>query len=268
MFSITLSPHAAQNQADLTDGLMVSGDSLSEQLILFLDDQEVDRLSISADLRGRAVTDIAISGGGSGKSQQAAMENTLSNMKRLQTILKTGSLPVKLQIERIDSISPLLGSEFLTNAFKVGMLSLLGVTIVLIAVYRKFVIAIPIMFTAVSEIFLTLAMAAIIGWNIDLAAVAGIILAVGMGVNDQVIITDEAIKKETDAVHSWKDRIKRAFFIIMSAYMTQLVAMVPLFFAGAGLLKGFAVTTILAISVGVFITRPAYANIVQMLVEE
>src|SRR5574341_1338526 len=57
MFSITLSPEAAQRQADLTSGLTVVSGSLSEQLALYLDDQEVDRLSIAADLRGRAVTD-------------------------------------------------------------------------------------------------------------------------------------------------------------------------------------------------------------------
>jgi len=34
------------------------------------------------------------------------------------------------------------------------------------------------------------------------------------------------------------------------------------------LLKGFAITTILAVSVGIFVTRPAYAAIVQMLLED
>ncbi len=267
MFSITLSPDAARRQADLTRDLTVVSGSLSEQLVLFLDDQEVDRLSIASDLRGRAVTDIAITGGGQGTTEQAAMENALKNMKRLQTILITGSLPVKIEIERIDNISPTLGKEFLKNAVYVGLLSLLGVSVFLMIVYRKVIIAFPIIFTAISEIFLTLAMAALIGWNIDLAAIAGIILAVGTGVNDQVVITDEAIRKQTDTVYNWKERIKRAFFIIFSAYLTIVVAMLPLLFAGAGMLKGFAITTILAVTVGILITRPAYAAIVQMLLE-
>jgi len=267
MFSITLSPDAAERQADLTRDLVVVSGSLSEQLVLFLDDQEVDRLSISSDLQGRAVTDIAITGGGQGLTEQAAMENALKNMKRLQTILITGSLPVKIEVERIDNISPTLGKEFLKNAVYVGLLALLGVTVVLMIVYRKVIIAFPIIFTAISEIFLTLAMAALIGWNIDLAAIAGIILAVGTGVNDQIVITDEAIRKKTDFMYNWKERIKRAFFIIFSAYLTIVVAMLPLLFAGAGLLKGFAITTILAVTVGVLITRPAYAAIVQMLLE-
>lgn len=268
MFSITLNPAAARRQADLTRDLRVIEGSLSEQLVLFLDDQEVDRLSIAADLRGRAVTDIAITGSGAGITEQAAMEDTLKNMKRLQTILITGSLPVKLNIERIDNISAVLGKEFLKNALYVGLLALLGVGIVLMAVYRRFVVAIPIIFTAICEIFLTVAMAALIGWNIDIAAIAGIILAVGTGVNDQIVITDEAVKKQSEIVYNWKERIRRAFFIIFSAYLTIFVAMLPLLFAGAGLLKGFAITTILAVTIGILITRPAYAAIVRMLLEK
>ncbi len=267
-FSITLSPEAARRQADLTRDLKVVSGSLSEQLVLFLDDQEVDRLNIAAELRGRETTEIAISGGGAGITEQAAVDNTLKSMKRLQTILITGSLPVRIEIERIDNISPILGEEFLKNAFFVGLFALIGVALVLMIVYRKVIIALPIMITALSEIFLTLAMAALIGWNIDLSAIAGLILAVGTGVNDQIVITDEAAKGGAEGSYNWKERIKRAFFIIFSAYMTIVVAMLPLMFAGAGLLKGFAITTILAVTIGVLITRPAYGAVVGMLLEK
>jgi preprotein translocase subunit SecD len=64
---------------------------------------------------------------------------------------------------------------------------------------------------------------------------------------------------------NWKDRIKNAFFIIMASYFTMVVAMIPLLSAGAGLLKGFAITTILGVSIGVFITRPAFAVIAETL---
>jgi preprotein translocase subunit SecD len=139
--------------------------------------------------------------------------------------------------------------------------------VILSLYYRKFSIAIPIMITSISEIFLTLALAALIGWNIDLAGIAGIILAVGTGVNDQIVITDEAIRKEAGMIYNWKERIKRAFFIVFSAYTTTTIAMLPLLFAGAGLLKGFAITTILALSIGVFVTRPAFGAVVQYLLE-
>ena len=50
----------------------------------------------------------------------------------------------------------------------------------------------------------------------------------------------------------------------MLAYATIFVAMLPLVFAGAGLLKGFAITTLIGVTIGVFITRPAYSKFVEI----
>ncbi|MBU2052995.1 MAG: protein translocase subunit SecD, partial [Nanoarchaeota archaeon] len=72
----------------------------------------------------------------------------------------------------------------------------------------------------------------------------------------------------TQSTHlSFKQRIKRAFAIILGAYFTSLVALFPLMWAGAGLLKGFAITTIIGITAGVLITRPAFTDIVRMIEE-
>ena len=54
----------------------------------------------------------------------------------------------------------------------------------------------------------------------------------------------------------------------MGAYLTTTFAMIPLIFAGAGLLKGFAIMTIIGVSIGVFIARPAYANVIEILLKE
>jgi len=273
-FSISLSPAAAQRQAAATANLAVIPSTnlresyLNETLDLYLDNQLVDQLNIGSELKGKAITDIQISGSGTGITQQEAAADALKNMKRLQTILITGSLPVKLNIIKTDTISPILGEQFVRNAFVVLGMAVLAVVVVLLIFYRNFTIAIPILLTSLTEVYLVLGVAAVIGWTIDMAAIAGIIAAVGTGVNDQIIITDEALRGESRRVYNWKDKIKNAFFIIFGAYFTLVVAMLPLVFAGAGLLKGFAITTILGISVGVFITRPAYAAAVEILMKE
>ncbi|PJA22517.1 preprotein translocase subunit SecD, partial [archaeon CG_4_10_14_0_2_um_filter_Archaea_38_6] len=64
-----------------------------------------------------------------------------------------------------------------------------------------------------------------------------------------------------------KDKIKRAFFIVFATFTISIAVMLPLIWAGAGILRGFAITTIIAISVGVFITRPAYARILELIVK-
>ena len=120
--------------------------------------------------------------------------------------------------------------------------------------------------TLLSEMILILGFAALVGWNLDLAGIAGIIIVAGTGVDHLIVITDETIKGET--VSDWKRRIKNAMFIVMGAYLTTLTGMIPLLWAGAGLLKGFALTTIAGISFGVLVARPAYAAMIEILLKE
>lgn len=271
-FSISLSGEAAQRQADLTKDLEVvvenNQEYLSADLELFLDDASVDSLKIGADLRGRPVTDIQISGSGTGVTQQDAMIDSLESMKRLQTILITGSLPVKLEIVKTDTISPALGEEFTKNAILIGLASIAAISVVVFIRYRKLKVAVPMVLTPVCEVIILLGIAALIGWNLDLAAIAGIIIVLGTGLDHTIIIADETLSGKSEHIFDWKKRFKKAFFIIMAAYTTTFVAMIPLMFAGAGLLKGFALTTILGVSVGVFVVRPAFAAAIEILLKE
>ena len=271
-FSITMIPEAAERQAAVTKDLEVVRDGdyeyLSEKIEFYLDDAQVDELNIGADLKGRPATDIQISGMGAGTTQQEAIFDALKNMKRLQTILITGSLPVKLNIVQTENLSPILGEEFVKNAILVGLLAIIAVSLVVLIRYKKISVAVPLLFTSTSEVIMLLGFAALVGWNLDLAAIAGIIIAVGTGVDHQIVITDEVLAKEEEYSANWKQKIKKAFSIILVAYFTTVVAMIPLLFAGAGLLKGFALTTITGFTIGVFITRPAYAAIVEILLKE
>lgn len=228
-FAISLSPDAAKKQAAATSQLEViysgMGDDgyLSENLTLFLDDELVDELRIGSSLKGNAVTDISISGGGSGVSRETATKDALDSMKQLQTVMQTGSLPVKLDIIESETISPVLGEEFINNVLMVGLMALLAVIVAITVRYRKLSIAIPVVITMVSEVVIILGFAVIAKWQLDLAAIAGILIAVGTGVDDQIVIIDETLRgKNKQRFLSWKKRIKRAFFIIMTAYFTTV----------------------------------------------
>ena len=237
-------------------------------MTLILDDEEVDALRIGESLRGRAETRISISGSGFGTTEIEARQDASKNMKRRQTILITGSLPVKLEITKTDTISPVLGESFSKNILLIGILSMAAITLVMFIRYRRPVIVIPVIITLVSELVILLGMAALIGWSVDLVAIAGILVAIGTGVDDQIVIIDETLRKEVAYYSNWKDKLKNAFFIIFAAYFTLVVAMLPLLFAGAGLLKGFAITTIIGITAGVLITRPAFAVILENVLEK
>lgn len=262
-FVVYLSEEAAKRHAEITEKLGVSLEEqgyLDKKLDLYLDDKLVDSLLISKDLKGRVTTQVSVSGSGIGAAREDAYKNALENMKKLQTILITGSLPYKLEIVKLDTISPFLGKEFTKNIMLLGLVVFVIISIILFVKYRKIKITSAVILTMFSEAFITLAIAALIRWNLDAPSIAGIIAGMGTGVNDQIVMIDESV---TNISVSLRDRIKRAFFIILGAFFTIIAAMIPLFWAGAGMLRGFALTTILTVSVGILITRPAFADLLK-----
>ncbi len=265
-FTIDLSPKAAQRQAQatsrLSENLSQGKGYLNETIDLYLDDTLLDKLLISSDLKGKEVTTVTISGSGVGNSKADAVKDSQNSMKKLQTILITGSLPFKIRIDKIDTISPTVGQEFNQNIIFAIIAIFIVVCLIIYLRFRKLKIVLPVIITLASEVILTLGIAALIKWNLDLPSIAGIIAAIGTGVDDQIVMIDES---ETSKEYGIKERIKRAFFIIFAAYATVMVSLVPLWFAGAGLLKGFALTTAIGITVGVFITRPAFAEFLKII---
>jgi len=266
-FVIYLTEKAAEQHAEITGKLGINEthpEYLEKKLDLYLDDNLVDSLFISKDLKGRVTTQIQIQGSGSDQTYEEALDNTKNEMKKLQTILITGSLPYKLEIVKLDTISPLLGKDFIRTILLAGLAALIAVAIIIFFRYKKFKSSFALLFTCISEIIIILGIASFIEWNLDLPSIAGILATIGTGIDQQIIILDES-KQSRDL--SIKQRLKRAFAIILGAYFTALVALIPLMWAGAGLLKGFAITTLIGITTGVLITRPAFTDIVKKIEE-
>ncbi len=262
-FSVYLSDVAAQRHATITKNMSINASNpeyLSKPLDLYVDDKQVDSLLISKDLKGSSTTQISISGSGKGDTEADAYADAEENMHNLQTILITGSLPYKLKIDKLDTISPVLGTQFIKAIFMAGIAALLAALLIIFIRYKKFKSSVALALTSLSEIIIILGIASMIDWNIDLPSIAGILATIGTGFDDLIILVDESTNHQ---IMSLKLRLKRAFAIILGAYFTSLVSLLPLMWAGAGLLKGFAITTIIGISVGVFITRPAFSDILK-----
>ncbi len=197
-------------------------------------------------------------------------QDAQEKLSNLSILLETGSLPIPIESISKETISAFLGKEFLQTTFFIGIIALIIVSLVIFVRYRNLKLSLPILFTGLSEVCLILGFASLIGWSLDLAAVAGILAAVGTGVDHQIIITDELIRGEETTVGSLVNRIKRAFFIIMAAACTTIATMFPLLLFGFGMgkLVGFALTTIAGVLIGVLITRPAYSEIAKYLLSK
>lgn len=264
-FALYFTEQAAKRHAAVTKplGTDSTGRYLSEQLVLTVDGVEATRLSISTGLRGLETNEISISGSGTGATQDQAYKAAQEEMHRLQTILLTGSLPYKLEIVKLDTISPALGEDFVQILLLAGFVSLLGVSVVVFLRYRALKASIAILVTSFSEVIIILGAAALMGWHLDLPSIAGILATIGTGVDQQIIILDES-RKRTVALG---ERMRRALFIVVSAFATSAASLVPLYWAGAGLFKGFMITTLLGITAGVLLSRPAFADIIGKLEE-
>jgi len=184
-----------------------------------------------------------------------------ANVKKIQSILKGGSLPVQISLGSRTTLPASLGQEFLR-------LSLIGVVASLVAIslligfrYRNLRATIPIILISISELIILLS---ILGsFTIDLAAMAGIIAAIGVGVDAQIVITDELLRKTEE---STEEKVEHAFAIIKTNVVVAALSMIPLLFSGLVEIIGFAISTILGSLLGYMLSRPAYAAIVGMVI--
>jgi len=266
---------AMQKFADVTKNIPVNstltGESqyLSEKLDLFMDGKNVDSLNIAADLKGRIINSASIDGGA------ATRQEAETSMKRMETLLRTGALPVSLEVVSIERVSPKLGSAFLNNILLATLLTILAVCVIIFIRYRNLHIVFPAIANSLSEIILTLGVAALIKWTLDLASIAGIIISIGVGVDSIIIMVDEVKNKENPEGEDekvtgrhLKTRLKKAMFVLITTFGALIVAMLPLLFGSFGAIRGFAITTIIGAATGFIITRPAFARILDGLASE
>jgi len=218
----------------------------------------------------RPITDLFITSQESGPTRDEAYERALAERQETKIILNSGSLPVSVESVSHFWTSPTQGKEFLVQAITVGLIVLLTVSALIFVRYRRLKLSMAIVFTALVEAFLTMSFTSALGQSIDLAAIAGIIAAVGTGVDDQIIITDELLKGEEDEHASLLRRVKRAFFIVIAAAATTLATMIPIIVFGNVMVKlaGFAIAISVGVIIGVLVTRPAFGEIARYILGE
>ncbi len=262
-FSVQLSKTGAQKFAYVTNNInQLATGYLESPIVFYLDGNLVDSLNIASSLKGRTETEIAISGGADTQKESSR------EMVQLQSILRSGALPTTVEIVQLDTVSPTLGAGFLKSAIFAALAALLGVIIFVSLRYRKPKLVVPMIFISITEILIVIGVSTIIGWTVDLAAIAGIIASVGTGISDQIIILDRALRKEGEYEETLHEKIKKAFFVVFGTAGTVIAAMLPLMFIGFGLLRGFALITIIGVLVGILVTRPTYGVIIERLMKE
>ena len=260
------------------------------EIAMYLDKDEI----FSAPLAPELASSLKKTPSRSMRATVGAGDEGAEKAKELNIHLREGALPVNVEIVGSGQVSASLGDQFKVQMVIAGLIALLAVAGMIYYRYREKRIVLPMVFTSFSEVVMMLGVWAIagkyLGWQLDLASLAGIIMVIGTGVDQLVIITDELMKGGEAAASSaqrtikeraahaaekagvgkvvattskvYLTRLSRAFMIILGAAATTTVAMLPLLFMGFGALTGFALIIILGVILGTFIARPAYGRII------
>jgi preprotein translocase subunit SecD len=205
--------------------------------------------------------------------QRENIEVALSDLEELTILLESGSLPTPVKTISKETISPSLGESFKSLVIIMGIVAFLIVGLVVALRYRMWKLAIPIFIIGASEVLLNLGFIVLIQRPLDLAAFAGLIAAIGTGVDSEIVITDELLGKSKKIKESLLKRAKAALFIIMTSAFTMIAVMFPIVsmaraYPGIDKLYGFAVVAIVGALIGVFITRPAFTKIMELIVSK
>ncbi|SHF34697.1 preprotein translocase subunit SecD [Desulfofundulus australicus DSM 11792] len=187
-----------------------------------------------------------------GKAQITGYES-LEEAHNIAVLLRSGALPVKVEVVEKRAVGPALGADSLQKSKHAGLVGVLAILIFMIMYYR-----VPGLVADFALLIYALIVLAIyVGMNVTmtLPGIAAFLLSLGIAVDANVIIF-ERLKEELRAGKSLRSAIdagfKRAFTAIFDANATTLIAAVVLYFFGMGSVRGFAITLGIGIVASMF----------------
>ena len=167
--------------------------------------------------------------------------------------LRSGALPVPVEIVENRTVGATLGRDSVQRSIYAGVAGLSLVLVFMVWYYR-----LPGLIADISLLIyslLTLAVFNLLGVTLTLPGIAGFILSIGMAVDANVLIferTREELQAGKTLYRSVESGFYRAFSSIFDSNVTTLIACGALFWLGAGLVKGFALTLALGVVVSMF----------------
>ena len=187
-----------------------------------------------------------------GQAQITGMES-IEEAKTLASTIRIGGLSLELEEMRSNVVGAQLGSDAIKTSLKAGAIGLAIVCIFMIVVYF-----VPGLTSAVALlIYVIMTLLVLNGFNLTLTlpGVAGVILAIGMAVDANVIIFAR-IREELATGKTVKSSIKigfdKATSAIVDGNITTFIAAVVLALKGSGTVKGFAQTLMIGIILSMF----------------
>ncbi|HUO76685.1 MAG TPA: protein translocase subunit SecD [Thermodesulfovibrionales bacterium] len=189
----------------------------------------------------------------SGGNAQITGRFSMDEARDLAIVLRAGALPAPIKMLQNVTVGPSLGSDSIEAGKRAGIIGTILVVVFMIVYYRLSGVIAD--FALLLNIILLLGAMASLNATLTMPGIAGIILAIGMAVDSNVLmferIRDElkAGKTPRASVDSGYDK---AFWTIFDSHVTTLITAAVLFQFGTGPIKGFAVTLSLGVAINLF----------------
>ena len=203
-----------------------------------------------------------ISGGQSSISGNFTIEDT----KDLANTLKSGRMPAPAHIVQEEVVGPTLGAQSIQQGFISFIFAFIILMIYMVVMY-DFIPGMVANGALLLNLFFTMGIMASFQAALTMPGIAGIVLALGMAVDANVLIyerTKEELNKGLGTKQALSLGYSNAFSAIFDSNLTSIITGIILYVFGTGPIRGFATTLIIGICcsffTAVFLTRLVYEN--------
>ena len=179
--------------------------------------------------------------------------NSPAEAQNLAVLLRSGALIAPIVIVEERTVGASLGADNVEKGVEAGIYGLVLTIIFCLVYYKIFGVFASIALTV--NMILTMGLMSLIGATLTMPGIAGIVLAVGMSVDANVLIY-ERIKEELRNGRSVQQAIHEgyngAFTSIFDSNLTTVLTSLVLYAVGTGPVKGFAITLALGVMISMF----------------
>ena len=239
--SLTFSAAGGQAFADLTKEVAADSNLL---LAILLDGRSISEATVGPEFQENGIT-----GGGARITGTFSLEQA----RELEVQLRGGSLPYETEIVEQRSVGATLGADNVGRSLSAALAGLALVSGLMVLIYR-----LPgLVAVAALAIYalLNLAIYALVPVVLTLPGIAGLILSFGMAVDANVLIFErirEELRSGRKLYQAVETGFSRAFSSIFDGSITTLISCLALGYLGSGLVRGFAITLGIGVSLSLF----------------
>jgi len=267
--SVYKRPYLVKKSAAMT------GDSLTDARVSISEQFNEPYVSITFDATGARLFE-KITGENQGKQLAIVLDNniysapvikdriaggramiegsfTAQEANDLAIVLRAGALPAPVKIIQNVTVGPSLGADSIRKGILAGLVGTALVVFFMVFYYRLSGLIAD--FNLVLNVILLIGAMAYMNATLTLPGIAGIILAVGMSVDSNVLIFErirEELREQKPVRMAIEAGYDKAFLTIIDSHVTTLITAFVLFIFGTGPIKGFAVSLSLGVLINLF----------------